>query len=642
MAPERATPPDLHLLVFPVSEAEPRSQEPSGPGPRAWADGAGEPSVQVSDYAPRFYAVAAAAAAEGRTEDAATATLLGHACSFSLRLDRTPRYAPWLRTETERSAAPEDLDVQQVARLRLLWPEATDPALRARLADLSWELGRSGRRDVDGARAAVDAYLALAAGIAGGPEHWSRYLGHLERALQLAASLGATNNASLAKARAALDGYLAECAPGEDGYLTRELVVIATRLGGDVGRYFDVLAGVARRAEVAGAWDRARRYWDLAAHCAARVQDETRRREAARAVAEAFVHEAAAVAERPHLGRIMAAGLVQRAIEVLRRSGHERERVNELLRLLVAYQEGSMDSFVPTSGGQVDVGEFVERAEAAVAGVPLAEALFRLSTLAPLLDKARLRARAEDNATRYLGLALFPPVYHGDDGQVIARPGSVGSSDPAEREAALRAMMVDQGAMEMRFLAQVLVAPARRQVLLDHAVREHDFWDVLTHNPLVPYGREGLWAAGLYAGLMGDMPQAVHLLVPQMEHSVRTVLKAAGAQVSGLDDQGVQMMFGLPTLLFSPKLEELLGPDLTFTLQALLVEQAGPNIRHRMAHGLLTEAECYADASLYLWALALRLCCLPLATRYSAPAVEEHADENAPSSEPGPTPAERA
>lgn len=603
-----------------LSEAE----LPAESEPFRWADiAATEPSIRVSDYAMRYYQIAERAGTEGSVRDAETATLLGHICSYSLRLDGRQPFVAW----SETAAVPDDLTDDQIARLRTLWPQASNPALRARVADLAWTLGR----DVAGARTAVEAYLELASGLSDAPIRSRQYIQLLERALQLAVSLGRKNNSSRDLAWAALERHIAARAPIEDRFITRDLVAMALRFGADRAQYGDVLKKIAQCAEADRDWHRAREYWSLAVMCAKRSRDEERRRDWARALAETYVQEAAADADRPHIGKLMAAGHIQHAIEVLRRSGKERERVAELHHLLIEYQQGSTDSFVPVSSGSHDIEHFGEQAEAVVTGKPLAEALLSLSSLAPFLNVEQLRAQVENDAEQYLGLALMPPVYFGDEGQVIARPGSVRSNDPDEREAALRAMMIRRGEMHFNAFGEMFVDPARRKVLLEHPVREHDLLTILAHNPLVAEGREGLWAQGLYAGFVGDMPTAVHLLIPQLEHAIRRLLMGSGAQVSGVDDAGVQMMFGLNTLLFNPKLKELVGADLTFTLQALLTDQVGPNLRNRMAHGLLTDADCYSYSAVYLWVIALRLCCLPLAAepsrRETDAATEPRADE---------------
>jgi tetratricopeptide (TPR) repeat protein len=600
------------VFDVPIPPANTPPVQPTDAEGFAWTEVASAaPSLAVLDYVGRYHEAAIAFEAAGRANDAALAKLLSQACSFTLSLDaRPPRYVAFLRTETERSAAPEDWTPEQVAQLAALWPQATDPALRARLADLSWELGRTAPRDVAGARAAVDAYLELAEGVGNDAHDWPRYLRHLERALQLAGSLGRRNNESRERVLSAVEHYILGRAATEDGFLVRDLVRMAIRRGMPRASYYDVLVGVARRAEAAEAWDRARQYWDLAADCA---PDDEARRAAGFALAEAFVQEAASVAARPHVGRLMAASFVERAIRVLREIGHAAERVDALRLVLVEYQRGSLDSLLPIRAS-ADFTEFVARAEASVSGKPLAEALFILGTLATPLNATRLGELADERAERYLGLSLMPPVYHGDYGQVISRPGSVTSTDPQERAEARRALCVQQGAMEIQALGQMLIEPARQLLLLEHPVREDDLRELISHSPFVR-GRDGLWAQGLHAGLVGEMPTAVHLLIPQIEHTIRSVLQGAGVQVSGLDADGVQMLIGLGTLLFEPRCQEIFGVDLTFTLQVLLTEQVGLNLRNRMAHGLLREADCYGAGAVYLWGLALRLACLHLQDR---------------------------
>ena len=46
------------------------------------------------------------------------------------------------------------------------------------------------------------------------------------------------------------------------------------------------------------------------------------------------------------------------------------------------------------------------------------------------------------------------------------------------------------------------------------------------------------------------------------------------------------MELGLSTLVAMDEMDEVFGPDLAFESQALFCEQAGPNLRTDMAHGL--------------------------------------------------------
>ncbi len=104
------------------------------------------------------------------------------------------------------------------------------------------------------------------------------------------------------------------------------------------------------------------------------------------------------------------------------------------------------------------------------------------------------------------------------------------------------------------------------------------------------------------------MVKAIHLLVPQLEHSIRMLLHRTGEQTSTLDSYGIQKELNLNSLLYLSKLKEMLGDDLVFTLQGLLVEPPGANIRNGMAHGLMSHGEFFSGSVMYLWWLSTRLC----------------------------------
>ncbi len=53
----------------------------------------------------------------------------------------------------------------------------------------------------------------------------------------------------------------------------------------------------------------------------------------------------------------------------------------------------------------------------------------------------------------------------------------------------------------------------------------------------------------------------------------------------------------------------MLGEDIVFDLRGLLVERFGSNLRNEGAHGLMDYEEFLAPQAIYLWWLALKLCC---------------------------------
>jgi len=107
---------------------------------------------------------------------------------------------------------------------------------------------------------------------------------------------------------------------------------------------------------------------------------------------------------------------------------------------------------------------------------------------------------------------------------------------------------------------------------------------------------------------------AAHLLIPQVEQSLRYALSQRGSIVSGLDSQQIQEEYTLNSMIFRYKSEisQIFDEDILFDLQGLLVERFGSNLRNLLAHGLMDHNEFYSWHILYLWWLVLRLCYIPI------------------------------
>jgi hypothetical protein len=129
----------------------------------------------------------------------------------------------------------------------------------------------------------------------------------------------------------------------------------------------------------------------------------------------------------------------------------------------------------------------------------------------------------------------------------------------------------------------------------------------VSNNPFVREGREGLYLRGIQAGFYGDWAVATHLLVPQIEDSVRRVLQLRGEVTSTLES-GIQQERDINQLLWNEETVEAFGPDILFDLRGILIERFGYNLRNDMAHGLMDEGGFYDVSSIYLWWLSITLC----------------------------------
>ena len=104
-----------------------------------------------------------------------------------------------------------------------------------------------------------------------------------------------------------------------------------------------------------------------------------------------------------------------------------------------------------------------------------------------------------------------------------------------------------------------------------------------------------------------------HLLLPQIENSVREIFTARGIITSKLESDQTQDERDMGWMLAHAEMAKIFGPGMAFDLRGLLVERFGLNLRNDIAHGLLAESQMVTEGALYAWWLTLRLCCIPIA-----------------------------
>ena len=204
-----------------------------------------------------------------------------------------------------------------------------------------------------------------------------------------------------------------------------------------------------------------------------------------------------------------------------------------------------------------------------------------------------LRFSAREAAKRSPLAHLLPVVFLGNEGKILGRSGSSFGADADEADAAQRAELFFHATMNENIVVRWTLMPVTDQIILEHECRLDDFLTIVSDNPLVPQGRENLWAKGLLAGLRWELDIAAHLLIPQFEHSLRNVLYQEGVITSSIDNEGIQKEYDLNRMLPLQIVRQIFGEDLTFHLRRMLVEPLGGNLRNLMAHGLLSSGQFF-------------------------------------------------
>lgn len=117
--------------------------------------------------------------------------------------------------------------------------------------------------------------------------------------------------------------------------------------------------------------------------------------------------------------------------------------------------------------------------------------------------------------------------------------------------------------------------------------------DFIRKTPIIEEDRLGLVERGIEAHLRGDYVQAIHTLLPQIEHAIRTLVYRLGkpSNKAHRTGRGVMQFKNLNDLLARDEWLVLGedGEDLRMYFLATLAHPKGANIRNEVAHGLWPE-----------------------------------------------------
>lgn len=109
----------------------------------------------------------------------------------------------------------------------------------------------------------------------------------------------------------------------------------------------------------------------------------------------------------------------------------------------------------------------------------------------------------------------------------------------------------------------------------------------LAKSPLFPPSTHRLLRAGIEAWVAGDFIKAVHILVPQVEAGLREMLRAYGeSPMRHNANEGGFETIGMGTLLMNRTFKARAHPRFHLHMRALYTSPKGLNLRNRVAHGL--------------------------------------------------------
>ena len=504
----------------------------------------------------------------------------------------------------------ELINDQHLGALRAWAPEISDLRLQARIADALWFRKREPRQDYILAQLAVDSHFKIAQ-----TREDSISFKHIERAYWLAKSLG-YREADIIKY---IEEILDKSNEEEKSFLPAKLMeLLQDGKKGDATKLVTLAESIAKKSESERDWHRARTYWEVTTRWYQIMKDSHNERRSWLSFSETYVHESQDALNNSSPSYLTAAHFLDQAITALRKASDTQERVDELCRLRLSYGEQTLKEMIPFSQ-TVNISDAAEKARKIVEGKTLEQAVFNLALSGVSPSVAFLRKLVQENMQKYPLQAMSPMQIY-EKGRVTARQPSIFSCDPDEVEETIRSEMFKYSSNFCQgWFASATIEPARYQINLEHHVRINDWLPIVFNSPFVPMNREYIFAEGLDAGLKGNFMIAAHLLIPQVENSMRVLLNQLGINTTGYNAKGIQDEDNINTFYRDHRstLEKIFGKDMAFDFEGLLISRYGMNLRNRMAHGLIDHGDFAQSHLSYLWWLILRAVCLPIINHFT-------------------------
>lgn len=528
--------------------------------------------------------------------------------------ESTEPFAPMMITSEGRTAGPQDFVGESSVAIYSILPRLSHPSLVARIADLSWCLDRS---RADAASAAILAYVHTVERVRDGflefssgedREFGNRCLGGLRRALSIARAVGWEKPESVA-ARTLLVELRQRAIAQEKPQAIRAVCEI------------DLDLNVSAPDEIARCMEETLSYpdisdanlrnshWKVAArgfHKAKLTDDESRCRIAA---AECLVE----LAEKPGVPAMFAAHWMQAAIAEMNGVPGAKERKTKLRHRLIDIQANIPDE-MSSFAHETDISEIIQQTEERLQDTNLTQKLGVFACLTSSPDVETLRKAATETIAEFPLSSLFAATRVDAEGKTIHRASGVtGSGVP--NDDVIESKIAQHEQIRRGLVVAGEIEVARRAISLSHFLTEQHLFIICVNSPFVPPNRRTTFAKGLLNFFRGDTHGALYILVPQLENSLRHVLKTHGHDVTKSNSKdGTQEDRTISSLYeqMREEMESIFGADLIADIDRVFLRRSGPYIRHRVAHGLLGDFEPHGPDATYGCWLIYRLCCLPL------------------------------
>lgn len=567
--------------------------------------------------------------AEAREDGAAVRAykVLAVICSYHFNPDRPDTFTPQLIMDGQRTLIPSDFVGEQQEVLVDIVEKFDHPLLRARIADSCWYMNRK-LHEV--AMLAAESYLVAV------QDFFDKKLLHeyesdfkvpakitnlIERAFSIYASTGKKNEIpQIAKDTLSLAHETAKENSNLIAFYELSLILQSYRLTD-----WSVIASEAESLALANSTtqyaEAVKKIWGLAAQAYTNLGDKESAKQCKVSAVDQTLRMRDSVSQSS-----AKAYWTKLAIGEYRSIKGMAEEIVKLKAELQILEEESLDDLAEFSM-PLDLSDIRKLTQEKFESLEVHEMLFRLALIDKPPQKVALHKSCLSRRDRYFFSSMAGKTFADSQGKIIANSPSAPLGAPPPETWFDHESLVDVS-FNCHVASEGNIRAACQAMCRHQQIDERHLIPVVSQSAFVPYGHEFVFALGFARLIQGDMVSAAHLLIPQLENSLRFILANDGSNTAKLNIDLTQEDQSLSQLYSNQRkaLEARLGVDITYMLHLLFNLKGGPMLRHEMAHGKLSASDCYNPSCVYACWLMYHITCLPLLSRWSshvAPAILE-------------------
>ncbi|NGN42557.1 DUF4209 domain-containing protein [Mesorhizobium sp. CGMCC 1.15528] len=537
--------------------------------------------------------------------------------------DRIEPFGPLAVMDGRRSPIPTDLLSDQVEIIAQLVPEVGHLSFRARLADVCWLLNK---KDSESGFRAVASYVECVRSVLNAEAQFDfdeaspasvPAAEYLSRAAIIARAMGWKRDEfdPLRQIIADVSQRALECDDGW-GFIHIGSINLANQIW-DYVKTGQAAEALALSEKLANDPSGRRELWELAGRAYLRTKDSDNSNRCLKEAAETYVADADA---RPDSAAVQV-HFLNDAIQALRPIPGTVDRRKELQGRLSAIQPRIMDEMSSFSH-ETDITALVDAVEAAVRGRTLAHTLRTLFMCEKSPDPDKLRDEVLKASYESIS-ALFSTTVSDSQGRTrFVAPGLALNGPPDENQ--VRFLINQQDRIRRNLVVSNRINPIRRILWEEHSVSVDALLPIMQASPFVPPDHEYTFAIGAAKLIGGNELEAAHLILPQLENSLRYMLSLAGVETNRINQDGTQEEAMLSRLLgdFQEPLRRIMPAALIQEIDLLFNFRGGPAIRNELAHGKMSDGEFGStDVTYSIW-LVLHIAVIPTLQHWDDVAVQ--------------------